>query len=327
MKTNLNSIEPFDSFPTSKRNYEIISPMMTQMSDIIIDEVQRQSSGTAFWGAPRSGKSRATRYAIAEVRKKFPTVTCVVAVMVTRRITSDTRFFKGLSDDFNIGTPLKGDGDDMRSALVQQFLIHCTETHDPRVLIILDEAQRLTIKEYSYLIDLTNHMEKQGISPTVILSGQPELLEEREELIKKKRKDVIGRYLENPIAFSGVSNESDLKNILVQFDDATRMQYPADSMQCITAAYAPHLYKSGFRLGNCATPFWSAIEESAASLLAQPIIGMHSLTKAIEMALVELSSSDEIKIASIKSWWKPVLQDSGYLKHLVMVSNPTYSQN
>ncbi|WP_420473691.1 ATP-binding protein [Noviherbaspirillum sp. ST9] len=311
---------PAGRFPTSKRDYEVVTPMMKDVLDLVCLEVERMATGIAIYGPSRIGKSRTIRYVLSEIRRKYPSVVCVNAVMVDRKTRSDTRFFKGLATDMHLDIPVLGDGDDIRTAMIRHLLVRCAETHDPRVLIILDEAQRIKPHEYSYLIDLTNHLEKYGVSPTVILVGQPELLEQRDELIRLRRKDVIGRFLENPLSLEGVSCEEELADILRQFDDPTAMRFPPDSNTCITAAYVSQLYARGFRLGEMAQPMWKAIDKAASQLNASPVIGMRSLTQTIEMGLTSLAASGESQQAKSENWWKLILQDSGYLKHLVVIS-------
>ncbi|WP_136420344.1 ATP-binding protein [Herbaspirillum sp. ST 5-3] len=312
---------PAGRFPTSKRDYELVTPMMTDLLDVVSLEVERMATGVAIYGPSRIGKSRAIQYVLSEIKNKYPGVTCVNAVMVDRKTRSDSRFFKGLATDMHMDIPVSGDGDDIRTAMIRHLLVRCAETHDPRVLIVLDEAQRIKPFEYSYVIDLTNHLEKYGISPIVILVGQPELLERRDELISLRRRDAIGRFLENPLALFGATCEDDLKAILCQLDDPTKMQFPHGSSTCITAAYIPQLYSRGFRLGNTAPIMWKAIETAASQLqIFSPVIGMRNLTQAIEMALTSLGASGEPEQAKSATWWKAILQDSGYLKHLVVIS-------
>jgi hypothetical protein len=308
-------------FPTSKRDYEIITPMMKEVWDIVSEEIERMSTGVALYGPSRIGKSRTLRYVMAQIRHHFPAVLCVHASMASRKNGSDTRFFKYLIDDFNLDVSRDGDGDDLRSAIVQTFLIRCSETHDPRIIIVLDEAQRIKPSEYSYLIDLTNHIEKYGMCSTVILTGQPELMTSRTDLIKQRRRDAIGRFLENPLEMGGVSTYDDLDAILRQFDDAAAMQFPQDSGICITAAYLPDHYRAGFRVSNSATVFWKALEESAKQINVAPVVGMQNLTKALESALSLLSLESNTASAESLGWWKNVLQESGFLKHLLMMDD------
>lgn len=313
---------PAGRFPTSKRDYELVTPMMEDFLAIASLEIERMATGIAIYGPSRIGKSRAIEYVLSKIRSKYPSVTCVDAVMVDRKTRSDSRFFKGLAADMKLNIPLIGDGDDLRTSIIRHLLVRCAEAHDPRVLIFLDEAQRMKPHEYSYLIDLTNHLEKYGMSPTVILVGQPELLDSRDELVRLRRMDAIGRFLENPLAFSAVSNFDDFEKILRQFDDPASMQFPLGSRSCITAAYVSNLYGRGFRLSDSVKPFWMAIEKAASQLRVPPVIGMRSLTMAVETALTSISVSETPENAKSEEWWKSILQDSGYLKNLVIISGP-----
>lgn len=304
--------------PISKWDYQIVTPMMEEILAVVSSEIERRAPGAAMYGTSRIGKTRALHYLLTEIRRIYPAVTVVHAIMVSRKRSSDTRFFKGLMSDFEFSMPLDGDGDDLRTAIVRQLLLRCSNAKDPRVLIVLDEAHRTTQDEFSYLIDLTNHMEKYGMSPTVILCAQPELLDRKSELIKARRRDVIGRFLEDPIQLSGVSSAIQLKAIMAQYDDSTVMQFPADSGTCITAAYAPHGYRTGLRISNFSEKLWEAVEEIACPIIKTPVIGMQTLTKTIESALVEFATQKDQKFTVDKSWWRNVLQEEGYTQHYLL---------
>jgi hypothetical protein len=290
--------------------------MMEGILDVVTDEIGRRAPGVAMHGTSRLGKSRAISYLRAKIAEMYPTITIVKAIMVTRRTTSDTRFFKGLAVDFAITAD--GDGDDLRTAIVRQILINCSNSNDLRVLILLDEAQRIRPIEYSYLIDLTNHLENLGISPTVILCAQSELLDQRNILISQRRRDVIGRFLENPIGLSGIASLEQLQSVMRQYDDPTAMQFPPKSGFCITAAYAPAKYKKGVRISNYAGTLWEAIVDVAKPIVKTPVIGMQSLTKTIEMALIELATDEGNEISLDKDFWLSLLQEAGYSRTLMM---------
>lgn len=323
---NANSSHPLlvhtNRFPTSKHDYTIVTPMMEDVFEIVSSEVDKMEIGVSLYSASRFGKTRAMDYIDAEMRKQSPSVTLARVIMISRSLDTDRRFFAHILSAVNAEDDLWGYGDELRSRIVQFFLVQCSEKQDARLLFMVDEAQRMTSKNFSYLIDLTNHLEHLGVSPTVLLVAQPELLDKRNELLQQKRRDAVGRFLDNPIAFEGATSVMRLKPILQHYDDYTKMAFPKGTHTCITAAYVPDLYHKGFRLEHAAEALWKAFEATAGDLNTQPAVGMRNLTRAVEMGLTELAISGRADDALNYLWWKRILLDSGYLRHLKTISEP-----
>jgi hypothetical protein len=308
-------------FPTSKQDYTMVTPMMEDVYDIVSGEVDKMEIGVSICGTSRFGKTRMMEYIEREIFKRSPSVTLARVIMTSRSLDTDKKFFAHVLSSVNTEEELYGNGDELRTRAVQFFLIQCSEKQDPRLLFMIDEAQRMTPKNFSYLIDLTNHLERHGMAPTVLLVGQPELLDTRDTLLQQKRKDAVGRFLDNPIVFEGISSSDTLRVILRQYDDYTKAAFPEGSQVCITAAYVADLYARGFRIENATDALWGAFKSSAGDLKTEAVVGMRSLTRAVEMGLTELAISGQAEDALSKRWWKQILLESGYLRHLKTISD------
>jgi hypothetical protein len=308
-------------FPTSKHDYTLETPMMKDACDIVSAEVDKMEIGVSICGTSRFGKTRMMEYLEREILKQSPSVTSALVIMTSPSLNTDKKFFAHILTSVNAEDELIGNGDELRTRIEQFFLVQCSERQDPRLLLMIDEAQRMTPMNFSYLIDLTNHLERHGMAPTVLLVGQPELLDTRDTLLKQKRKDAVGRFLDNPIVFEGVCSGETLRPILRQYDDYTKAAYPEGSQVCITAAYVRDLYAKGFRLENATDALWAAFKSSARDLRTKPVVGMRNLTRAVEMGLTELAISGRAEDAISKRWWKQILLESGYLRHLKTISD------
>lgn len=319
-------LAPFNRFPTSKHDYTIVTPMMEDVFDIVSSEVDKMENGISLYATSRFGKTRAMDYIEDEMHKQSPSVTVERVIMTTRTRDSDKRFFGHFLSSLSPDDDLLGDGDQLRSKIVRFLLMQCSERQDPRLLFMIDEAQRMTARNFSFLIDLTNQLERLGVSPTVLLVGQPELLDRRDELLTQKRKDAVGRFLDSPISLEGVTSVEPMKPILRQYDDNTKVAFPPGTKNCITAAYVSDLYKKGLRLEHAAEPLWKAFKASASALKTKPVVGMRNLTRAIEMGLTELAISGNADDALNHLWWKQILLESGYLRHLKTISDPGKTQ-
>jgi hypothetical protein len=295
--------------------------MMVDMLDIVVNEVERMETGVCFTSPSRYGKTKAIDYIMEKLKDDLPTVTQERVIMTTRSLDTDKKFFAHLLTSFSNEEAPDRYGDELRGRIQQLLLIRCAETQDPRVVLFFDEAQRLTHKNFSNLIDLTNHLEGLGLAPTVLLVGQPELLDLRTELKRNKRKDIIGRFLDNSVSLDVVNNLDTFSKILNQYDDYKCAAFPGNSRKCITAAYVGDLYRKGFRVGSVSEAAWDAFTDVSKAFQLEPSFGMKTLTRVIEAGLSAIAVAGTAEDAKKKEWWLSILQHAGYVRHLTAMSN------
>lgn len=314
-----------DRNPTSFHDYNLVTPMMDDLELIVASGVERMETGICITAPSRFGKTRALNHVERMVRVQDPSVTIERLICKDRSRESDRTYHRAVLRSVQLDYECINRSDDTLDALVRALLTRCSDKGDPRILFLIDEAQRLTERQYSYLIDLTNELENVGLASTVALMGQTELLGIRDRLYKAKRYDIIGRFFENPLILQGVDNEEALTKIAHQYDDYRACAFPADSQNSITAAYLPHLFKSGFRLEHHVQLLWKSLEAIAGAMQSPPVIGMKGATRVIERALVKLQISQDANAASSKDWWKNTLLETGYvhqLKNMASVTPP-----
>lgn len=305
-----------DHFPTSKFDYSLVTPMILDTCDYVAAELEKMEVGICICGKSRYGKSRMIRHLEEKIAEQYPTVTIARANMITRDRYTDTRFFMHLLTSMLPDIEFEGSSDDLRTAIVRHFIVQCANKQDPRVLIILDEAQRLDPRQYSFLIDLTNAMDTESLAPTVLLVGQEELLSVREILLKQKRKDVIGRFFDRPILFEAITTEKTATSILRLYDDFTEAAYPKTSNTCITQAYVGKHFKQGFRLEHAARGFWSAFEKTANDMQMKAVVGMRNFTRVVEAGLTRIAIDGDPNAALDDIWWSDILRDVGFLRDI-----------
>ena len=328
MKTNDSAqrlIVRADRNPTSFLDYSLVTPMMEDLELIIASGVERVETGICITAPSRFGKTRALNHVEKMIAIQEPTITIERLISKTRSRYTDKQYHREVLSSVRLDYDHIDSRDDVLDILVRALLTRCSDRGDPRILFLVDEAQKLRECHYSYLIDLTNELEKVGLASTVTLMGQTELLGVRNTLYKAKRYDVIGRFFESPIMLQGVDSIESFTQIAKQYDDYRSCAFPADSQISITAAYLPDLFKEGFRLERHVKPFWRSVETIAGGLKSPAVIGMKGATRAIERALIKLQISQKVEEATKKDWWKETLLETGYiqqLKNMASVSEP-----
>ncbi|MYM22150.1 hypothetical protein GTP46_05770 [Duganella sp. FT135W] len=303
-------------FPIAKRDYMVVTPMMLELFEIVSNDVNNMETGICVWSTSRFGKTTAKEYVINELKRKNKSLTTIDISMGTIARDSAANFFMYFERAGLISLDDEQSTGDYVSDISRRLLVITSQRQEPRVLITIDEAHKMTGKRYFFLMDLTNELERLGMAPIVFSIGQPEILELRSNFVSKKKKEIVGRFLEDPIALLGVSCEDSFRQVLECYDNHNKMEFPRGSGICITAVFAFNQYRSGLRLENFAKAAWQAITSAANSLQLNPMVGMKSLVKIIQCALTNIAANSSIDDVNTEEWWAEILDQSGYLKQL-----------
>lgn len=76
------------------------------------------------------------------------------------------------------------------------------------VVLFVDNAQYLTIKEYEWLIDVQNDLEQHGSRITTFLVGDQELLDQRKSLRQSKTEHIVARFMIERISLDELNTEN-----------------------------------------------------------------------------------------------------------------------
>lgn len=205
----------------------------------------------------------------------------------------------------------------LRATTVRANLLNAIETacdHKGQrvVLAIIDEAQNHTEDEFTYHKDLTISLalRSQPIHMITCCVGQEELDYVIEDLKKKRRKDLLGRFFLEHEYLRGIASEDELKDILSQFDDAECMEYPEGTGVCYTRFFFPQAYAAGWRMEREARWFWRAIAQSAPT--EDLDIGMGALVEVLKEFVFGRMHEDSPTFAGSEEMWHLALDASPF---------------
>lgn len=249
--------------------------------------IRNRIPGAIIYGRPRLGKTKAINYNIRVLeeqwgeRANFYYVTTTSYAHITENI-----FFEELLR--SIGHPETRKGTIVEKRIrVNRFLIgKASLTGAKKIVFFIDEAQRLTEKQYDLLMDVYNELYANGITLTTILVGQIELKRIRSTFYGYK--DMIReRFMTDLYEFHGIEDIADLKLCLRQYDQ--ELTFPEKSGWTFTRYYYPSQFETGFRLENYAKQsydsFWQIQQEH--SLTAFQQVPMQYFTLFVEYILRE----------------------------------------
>lgn len=292
----------------------------------LVEGITSGLPGMAWVAYPRFGKTSTTRFFKKQLCLIFPETPVLIFIAKAHLKPDEGRFYKEMLLASNLAVPPGRDSVDRMTRLWKGWWTWVLTSHAKRIILIIDEAQKLLLAEYSWLIDLCNMLGQKQVSVTVALFGQPELVNLRDVFLQIGRSDIIGRFMVTVQNFDGIRNSAELAAVLRCLDDPVISEYPAGSACACTQFFIPKAYASGWRLAMHSASLWSAFEHSAASTgdkaLSQGIsIGMTWVKIAVQNVLLKLMMEDSAHLLIQDALWLEAVSRSGFAESLGVISS------
>ncbi|MGY1423901.1 ATP-binding protein [Bacillus cereus] len=302
--------------PIDTGAYLIATNEINRMFKTVITWIQSRTPGAMIVGNPRLGKTRAIRYLMSVL----PTIDIVgddapiFSIKCNKfKNINENDFFELFLKEVNHGSPSTGKAIAKRRRLYNFLIEKGLKSSRKRIIIFVDDAQRLHELHYEWLMDIYNELESVGILLTIFLIGQRELLHQRTAFINGNKKQIIGRFMVHEYYFKGILNINDIEKCLQAYDDASI--YPLGTSWTFTRYFFPDQYNKGFRLANYAKELYEIFEDISRenNQKSNIEVPMFYFTGTIESALRYLGT-DGINISEIsKQDWRECIQQSGYI--------------
>jgi hypothetical protein len=270
--------------------------------------------GAIIHGRPRLGKTRAIKYLTHILPSEFEGLPIYFIPCRMYKNPNESIFFEDLLKFLGHATPFSGKANVKRQRLIK-FLIQIAEdSRQKRIVLFIDDAQRLHGIQYGWLMDISNELDSFGISLTVFLVGQEELLSQRQIFLDTDQHQIIGRFMVQQHKFSGVKSQSDMHECLIGYDE--HCAYPDNSTCSFTRYYFPNAFDSGFRLANYTEELFDIYKDlrREAGLHSKLEIPMQYLTLAIEYALKNYGVEGRDLNSISKNQWVDAISYSGYIE-------------
>lgn len=282
--------------------------------------------GMAWVAYPRFGKTSAIKFLKKQLSIIFPETPVVIFIAKAHLKPDEGRFYKEMLLASNLSVPPGHDSVDRMSRLCKGWWTWVLTSHAKRIILIIDEAQKLLVAEYSWLIDLCNMLGQKQVSVTVALFGQPELLNLRDIFLQVGRGDIIGRFMVTVQNFDGIRNSEELETVLRCLDDPVISEYPAGSACACTQFFVPKAYAYGWRLAMHSASLWAAFEHSAASTGEKALshgisVGMTWVKIAVQNVLLKLMAKDTAHLIIQDALWLDAVSRSGFAESLGVLSS------
>lgn len=279
--------------------------------------VDNRIPGGTITSNPRYGKSRACRYAMAcrlgaDENNRF-LIYLFVCPFETR--PNENIFFEALLAAVGYDIITGRNPREKRERLIGYLVQEVTRNDTNRIVIIIDESQKMQFQHYQWLMDVYNGLDMQGIALTVLLVGQTELHHMRNLFIRTQKMQIVGRFMVHDMWFPGIRNAEDMWVCLDSYDTVSR--YPLEEGPTFTQFFFPELYSRGFRLSLFANQLFEIFQDIRTQTKIKDKnktdIPMQYVTLAIEYFLKNFGVYGEESPEQFgKAHWQDAVKASGF---------------
>jgi AAA domain len=275
--------------------------------------IENRIPGGCVYSPPRTGKTRAIRFARAQLKEFFGGVPILTMLCKDLNRASEQHFLQQLLRAVGHSLWETGSTTVKLHRLIEYLSALVEESGQPRLIWFFDEAQNLHEPEYNSLINIYNELDARDIVPIFILVGQHQLVGQLNTFETSGKTQILGRFMTQQFNFRGLTSHKDIASCLQAYDEAT--EFPLGSGVSFTSFFFSEAYRlSGFRLRTYAHDLWQAFQQlkDELGLPSKQEIPMQYFCRTVEYILKTRRTFDVAPTISPRIW-KEAVRASGFV--------------
>jgi len=313
--------------PILRQDYAVYTPPMDRMINTIGDWIDQGISGGHIYGPSRFGKSRAVKWYLRKILEdRFKRMLPLVVWNRRDSLMSEGEFWNVLlgAAKYEFCDPLKQKTKVAAKFLFeQQMFTLARSARGNYVLLLIDEAHDMTLKEWKWLLGLQNSLDDQGIRFRVISIGSYGLQYQPDYLARTGNAHIAARFYACDTRFHGIRSRNELGYVLTGYD--LDSEWPKNSGITYLQYFSPDAFSQGCRFLECVETIWTAFEQLIPPNMkpkpgASIEIPMLHISFTIEQALHRLGSGEDWgSVTKFQSWLEMVAK-TGFTDHMRKIS-------
>ncbi|WP_288841665.1 ATP-binding protein [uncultured Deefgea sp.] len=306
------------------KQYAVYTPPMHEMINLIGDWIDQQLPGGFIFGASRLGKTRCVQWHLIDVLEdRFKAA--IPLVVWSRRPDShlsEAVFWHQilLASQFEFSEPGRPIKRSQGAFLCKQrFISIANNAQRNYVVLLIDEAQDLTLREWKWLVGLQNDLDFSGYLLSVISVGTHQLGHQYEYMASTGNAHIAARFLATHKQFHGLRSAEEVKYVLNGYDIDS--EWPSGSNKSFLAYFSPKDFAAGRRLSCSASDLWMALNELTPATAKKYIeFPMQHIARTIELALFRLAQGEEWGAVTSYTSWLEGLAKTNFSDHMRIIS-------
>lgn len=312
--------------PVIRQEYAIYTPPVDEMIAKIGDWIDQQKSGGYIYGPSRFGKSRGIKWHVTSaLRERFRhQLPLVIWPRPAESHTSEMEFWHQLllASKFHFSGALQAKRKvESRYLVIQRFITLARFARCNYIVLLIDEAQDLTLREWQWLVGLQNILDWEGYRLSVFSVGSHQMGYRHELLAVSGNAHIAARFFVAHARFHGLASVDEVEYVLQGYDSAS--EWPQGSRTSYLQYFAPDAFARGERLAHAAQHVWNAFEALLPPGLDSKSmeVPVQYLSHSVEAALFRLAHGHHWEdVISYQSWLN-LIADTSFSDHMRIVSS------
>lgn len=298
--------------PLVRRHYRVATAAIEQFVDLVERCIRVLVPGALIHSRPRMGKTHAIDYVALHLERHRPDILVLRMSCEHHRSDFEGPFFSTLLSAAGVRHPQPKSITDKRFALMCRLSEQLQMRAGHIVVLLCDEAQRLSKHALEWLRDVHDQLAHHGVRLLTFLVGQPQLMEQKAHYQLSGDEQIVARFMIEQQHFRGIGDAVDAATCLASYDLS---RYPENTGKTFTEFFYPRACEGGLLLEQSAAILWNTfVNAHASAQLAGPAeIPMDYFTRAVESVLLQGAQWDTQDLGLGMAHWERAVKESGYV--------------
>lgn len=237
------------------------TPPIAEALEDLLALIKFRDTGGYLVAPQRWGKTRAAKYLCATMKFILGEIPIVFVPLRGNIKRGASSFFSFLLNQARYRySASKGRTEtDLRNLFTRCVVSRGKRTPHKLFVLVVDEAQLLTVEQWIFLFNISNEADSFGVSLVVIAVGQLPLLKHADHLLNEGREEIVERFLHRQLRFRGLLSADDLKFVFDGLDKLDELSQKSPGKYL--SRFCPRAIEAGWALATEADRFWNAFEE------------------------------------------------------------------
>lgn len=308
--------------PILSQEYAVFTPPIDKMVNTIGSWIDQRITGGYVYGPSRFGKSKAVKwYLKSMLEERFGH--SIPLVIWNRRESNITEkeFWNSLliASRYEFIDPLKNKSKEKARFLFEQQLITLALNSSSNFIVLLiDEAHEVTLKEWKWLLGLQNYLDENGYKFSVFSIGSHNISFQPDYMARTGNAHISARFFSVDMRFRGIRSKNELSYVLAGYD--TDSEWPQNSKVTFLQYFSPEDFEKGRRLEQITDLIWGAfIEQQPTTMKSKVEIPMLHISYLTENILKNLSKGNKWEDVTCLESITKIIRETGYMDYIRMV--------
>jgi hypothetical protein len=234
------------------------TPPILTIAGEIIDAVENQARGAAYFGCSGMGKSSLFDYVKLELAVQFSGIPVVGWGATVPSVRNERAFHKLILESCDAQLRTTNTALSYARQVSNLLWARASDANSRQIILMIDEAQNHLAPEWRWLKTIVNLLKTAQINATVISVGDIELHSRRELFFGSTDYDLVNRFMPTIKPFPGLRSEDELEKVLGFYDNN---DFPKGSGVSFAQFFLGNDGSNGWTLASEAASMWKAALE------------------------------------------------------------------